>query len=236
MQKDKCTAIVLAAGIGRRMGTKIQKQYLNLGGRPILYYSLKIFQDSPIIDEIILVAEDGWEGYCKENIVEMYGFSKVSTIISGGKERYNSVKRGLDIMDDEGYVFIHDAARPFIDFGIIERAYKEVQQSNACVVGMPVKDTIKIVDKREYVSKTPDRERLWQIQTPQVFSVKLVKGAYNMLMRESYISVTDDAMVVEQMLGHPIKLIRGTYENIKITTPEDLDIAKMFLQKMYQKS
>ncbi|MDD2978952.1 MAG: 2-C-methyl-D-erythritol 4-phosphate cytidylyltransferase [Hespellia sp.] len=231
MQKEKCTAIVLAAGQGRRMGTKIQKQYLKLEGKPILYYSLRAFETSPLIDEIILVTESGWEEYCRENIVDYYGISKVKLIVAGGKERYLSVQNGLESIEGNGYVFIHDGARPFVDLDTIERAYREVHQSKACVVGMPVKDTIKIADEQEYVSSTPNREKVWMIQTPQVFELNLIKGAYNMLMRESYIKVTDDAMVVEQTLGYPIKLIRGSYENIKITTPEDLDIAKIFLEK-----
>lgn len=231
MQNEKCTAIILAAGLGRRMGTKIQKQYLNLEGRPVLYYPVKTFDDSPVIDDIILVTEEGWEDYCRENIVEMYGFKKVRAIVAGGGERYHSVQKGLAVMEDDGFVFIHDGARPFIDEETIERAYNEVKKSKACVVGMPVKDTIKLVDKREYVSKTPPRELLWQIQTPQVFATSLIKGAHKLLMRETYINVTDDAQVVEQMLGHPIKLVRGSYENIKITTPDDYDIAQMILRK-----
>ena len=232
MKKEHCTAIVLAAGQGRRMESKIQKQYLEMGGKPVVYYSLKAFQDSPLIEEIYLVVGAGQEDYCRENIVEKYDLTKVSRLIEGGAERYHSVWNALQETEDQGYVFIHDGARPFLNQEIIERSYAEVVKSKACVVGMPVKDTIKIADSEDYVEDTPDRSKMWMIQTPQVFASHLVKGAYSMLMREKYIRVTDDAMVVEMMLGHPVKLVRGSYENIKITTPEDLEIGEVFVRHL----
>ena len=231
MGKAYCTAIVLAAGQGKRMGTKVHKQYLELDGKPILYYSLKAFEDSPVIDEILLVTGAGEEEYCRREIVEKYQITKVSKILAGGAERYHSVWNGLQEMEEEGYVFIHDGARPFVDEEIISRVFKEVQKHKACVVGMPVKDTIKVVDENEFVKKTPDRSSLWLVQTPQVFENHIVKGAYSMLMRESYINVTDDAMVVEQMLKYPIRLVYGEYENIKITTREDLEVAEVLVKR-----
>lgn len=231
MKKHHCTAIVLAAGKGRRMGTDVEKQYLEVAGKPVLYYSLKVFQDSSVIDDILLIVGKEQEEYCRSQIVRKYGITKVRQILPGGAERYHSVWNGLQEIDENGFVFIHDGARPFVDEEMIARAYDTVTEHNACVVGMPIKDTIKMADDNEFVTGTPDRRCVWQIQTPQVFAAHLVKGAYSMLMRESYISVTDDAMVVEQMLGYPIKLVRGSYENIKITTPEDLEIAKIFVER-----
>lgn len=231
MGKAHCTAIVLAAGQGKRMGAKVYKQYLELDGKPMLYYSLKAFEDSEVIDEIYLVTSAGEEEYCRQEIVEKYRITKVTKILAGGAERYHSVWNGVQEMEEDGYVFIHDGARPFIDEDIIKRAFDEVQIHKACVVGMPVKDTIKVADKNEFVATTPERDRLWLVQTPQVFENHLIKGAYSMLMRESYINVTDDAMVVEQMLKYPIKLVYGTYENIKITTPEDLEIATVLVKR-----
>lgn len=231
MKKAHCTAIVLAAGQGRRMGTKVHKQYLMLNEKPVLYYSLKEFQDSDIIDEIYLITGAGEAEYCRQTIVDKYHITKVTKILPGGAERYNSVWSGLQELRDDGYVFIHDGARPFVDGDIIQRAFDVVCKNKACVVGMPVKDTIKVADTRDFVENTPDRRRVWMIQTPQVFKNDLVKGAYSMLMRESYTNVTDDAMVVEQMLGFPIKLVCGSYENIKITTPEDLEMAEVFLRR-----
>lgn len=232
MQKKKCTAIVLAAGQGKRMGTKVQKQYLEIDGKPILYYALNVFEQSTIIDEIILVVGDNQEEYCQNEIVTKYGIHKVKKIVRGGQERYHSVWNGLQEVKDDGYVFIHDGARPFINEEILNRAYKDVQACKACVVGMPVKDTIKLVDSVGFVAETPERSLVWMIQTPQVFESSLVKRAYTMLMMQESIQVTDDAMVVEQMLGHKVKLTPGSYENIKITTPEDLNIAEIFVKNL----
>lgn len=230
MQKEKCTAIVLSAGQGRRMGTKVQKQYLEIEGKPVLYYSLYAFEQSPLIDEIILVVGENQQEYCEKEIISKYHISKVKRIVKGGAERYHSVWNGLQEVT-EGYVFIHDGARPFITRDIIRRAYEEVLQSKACVVGMPVKDTIKIADLQGYAESTPDRNLLWMIQTPQVFETTLIKEAYSRLMSQKEIHVTDDAMVVEQMLGSKVKLVEGSYENIKITTPEDLQIATLFVRE-----
>ena len=232
MQKAKCTAIVLSAGQGKRMGTKVQKQYLELEGKPILYYSLQAFQQSDLIDEIILVVGENQKEYCETEIVSKYQISKVKKIVQGGAERFHSVWNGLREVDEAGYVFIHDGARPFINEEILQRAYRTVLECKACVVGMPVKDTIKIADAEEYAKQTPDRKSLWAVQTPQVFETALVKKAYAMLMEQNDIQVTDDAMVVEQMLGEKVKLVQGSYENIKITTPEDLEIASVFVKKL----
>jgi len=235
MQKEKCTAIVLAAGQGKRMGTKVQKQYLEIDGKPVLYYSLRAFEDSPIIDDIVLVVGEGQKEYCEKEILAKYGFGKVKKIVPGGAERYHSVWNGLKEISDEGYVFIHDGARPFINEEILNRVYKDVKECKACVVGMPVKDTIKLADAEGFVDQTPERSLVWMIQTPQVFETSLVKKAYGLLMEQENIQVTDDAMVVEQMLGYKVKLVRGSYENIKITTPEDLEIASIFVRKIDKK-
>lgn len=231
MQKAKCTAIVLAAGQGKRMGTKIQKQYLEIQGKPVLYYSLQVFQNSPLIDEIILVVGEGQREYCQKEIVAKYGIEKVTKIVQGGAERYHSVWNGLQEIKHGGYVFIHDGARPFINDEILIRAYGAVSEYKACVVGMPVKDTIKIADVDGFAKKTPNRSFVWAVQTPQVFGISLIKEAYTKLMEHENVPVTDDAMVAEQMLGVKVKLVEGSYENIKITTPEDLIIAESFLKK-----
>ena len=181
MQKEKCTAIVLSAGQGKRMGTKVQKQYLEIEDKPVLYYSLHAFEQSPIIDEIVLVVGENQKEYCEKEIISKYQLSKVKRIVQGGAERYHSVWNGLQEVT-EGYVFIHDGARPFVTEEIIVRVYEEVVRSKACVVGMPVKDTIKIADLEGYADSTPDRSLLWMIQTPQVFETKLVKEAYEKLM------------------------------------------------------
>lgn len=232
MQKKKCTAVVLAAGQGKRMGTKVQKQYLEIDGKPVLYYSLNVFEQSAVIDEVVLVVGENQVEYCYSEIVLKYGFDKVKTVVEGGAERYHSVWNGLQEVNEDGYVFIHDGARPFINEEILNRAYEDVQKCKSCVVGMPVKDTIKLADSEGFVNNTPERSLVWMIQTPQVFESGLVKKAYALLMEQDNVQVTDDAMVVEQMLGHKVKLTKGSYENMKITTPEDLDIAEIFVKNL----
>ena len=233
MEKEYCTAIVLAAGSGRRMGTKVHKQYLLMGGRPVLFYPLKTFQDSGLIDEIILVTGKGEEEYCRKEIIDKYGLFKVKKIVSGGAERYDSVWNGLQETKADGFVFIHDGARPFVDGEIIRRGYECVSADRACVAGMPAKDTVKIADENGFVADTPDRSKVWIVQTPQVFETALVKEAYRLLMEKGHPAVTDDAMVVERMLHFPVRLFYGSYENIKITTPEDLGTAEGFLKNRY---
>lgn len=238
-EKKNCTAIVLSAGQGKRMGASVQKQYIELQGKPIIYYTLSVFQKSDIIDDIILVVGKGQINYVQEEIVQKYHFTKVKTIVEGGHERYASVWQGLKVRKydeyyeniEDGYVFIHDGARPFVDEDILKRAYETVSAHRACVAGMPSKDTIKLVDDEQFAANTPERKYVWAVQTPQVFDMNLIFEAYSRLMREECINVTDDAMVVEQMMHLPVKLFEGSYENIKITTPEDLDIARIFLSK-----
>lgn len=240
MEKVRCVAIVLAGGRGRRMGTALAKQYLLIRKKPVLYYSLEAFEKSDLIDDVILVVGKGQIPYCRQEIVEKYQFGKIRAIVEGGAERYHSVWEALRILEREkmkdGYVFIHDGARPFIEEEILRRAYEEVRKSRACVVGMPVKDTIKIADEQGCIHMTPKRSLVWQIQTPQVFSADLIIPAYREVIEheqellEQGVQITDDAMVVENVCKCPVKLVEGSYENIKITTPEDLDIAEIFLR------
>lgn len=229
MEKQKYTAIVLAAGSGKRMNSKVHKQYLIIQDRPVLYYSLKAFEDSAV-DEIVLVVGKGEEKFCRKEIVDKYGISKVKAIVEGGKERYHSVFEGLKQTSDADYVLIHDGARPFVNQDIIRRCMQEVQKYQACVVGMPVKDTIKIADEEGYAKQTPDRKNVWMIQTPQTFSYALIYEAYEEMLKTEDAAITDDAMVLECTKGKKSKLIEGSYRNIKITTPEDLLIANVYLQ------
>ena len=232
----KIGAVCLAAGRGTRMESEVQKQYLLLEGKPIIYYSLKAFQESKV-DQVVLVVPSGEEEYCRREIVEKYGFTKVKKIISGGKKRYHSVFQGLSVLPQVDYVLIHDGARPFLTTDIIERSIKGAIENRACVVGMPVKDTIKIADDNQNIETTPERSRVWQIQTPQSFCYSLIKEAYERLLQQEQegnlhnLSITDDAMVVEHFMKCKVKLIQGSYENIKITTPEDMLVAQAFIQK-----
>ena len=224
----KNVAIVLAAGQGKRMKSKVQKQYLLIKEKPVLYYTLNAFEKSPLISEIVLVTGKDEIEYCQQEIVEKYGFSKVQKIVPGGKERYHSVYEGIKAIEEADYVFIHDGARPFVDEDMIARVCAAVEEHKACVVGMPVKDTIKIADDTGFAEQTPDRRKVWQVQTPQSFEYQLIKDAYEKLLAEEPEGITDDAMVVETMTEHKVKLVEGSYRNIKITTPEDLDIATIF--------
>lgn len=234
-KQKRCGAVVLAAGAGKRMQSTTKKQFLLIKDKPIIYYSLKTFQES-FIDEIVLVVSEEDREYCRKEIVEKYGFTKVKSVTAGGKERYHSVAAGIGCLFNCDYVFIHDGARPMITKEILERAYACVKEQNACVVGMPVKDTIKIADKDGFIAQTPDRNLVWMIQTPQVFSYPLIKEAYDRLiteeetLKEKGINITDDAMVVETLMEYPVKLVEGSYENMKITTPEDLLVADKILQ------
>lgn len=228
-EKAKCCAIVLAAGVGKRMKSDKPKQFMLLEGKPLLYYSLKTFQES-FIDEIILVTGSEEIAYCQEEIVNRYGFNKVQAVVAGGKERYHSVYEGLKAVKDCSYVFIHDGARPFVNDEMLERAYQAVQETGACVVGVKAKDTIKVADDEDFVVETPNRNYLWQVQTPQVFQYEEIKKAHELVMERTDVVITDDAFVYECAFGKQVKLVEGDYRNIKITTPEDMLVARAFLQ------
>ncbi len=230
---EKYTAIVLAAGVGKRMNSKIQKQYMLLGGKPVLFYALDAFEKSRV-DEIILVVGKGEIEYCRKEIVEKYKFHKVTKIVEGGKERYHSVYEGLKAIDTADYVLIHDGARPFINQQILVHAIEAVKQYQACVVGMPVKDTIKITTEDGFSKETPERKHVWMIQTPQCFSYSLIFDAYQKMLQNEDTTITDDAMVLEKVKGLPVKMVEGSYRNIKITTPEDLLVAEAYLGDIFQ--
>lgn len=233
----KTVAIVLAAGSGSRMHNDVKKQYMEIGGKPLIYYSLKAFEES-VIDDIVLVVSRGDVDYVKKDIVAKYGFDKVVAVVEGGLARYHSVRLGLQATNkDYDYAFIHDGARPFIDREIIMRALQAVKEYKACVVGMPAKDTIKIADEKGFAASTPDRNLMWTIQTPQVFSYKMILELYQRLDREEGelmakgINITDDAMVVEYYTDTKVKLVEGSYDNIKITTPEDIAVAEAIIER-----
>lgn len=236
----RTAAIVLAAGNGKRMGGDVRKQFLLLEGKPVLYYSLKAFEESSVASIILVTASEDMD-YCREEIVNANGFQKVTAIIPGGRERYHSVYEGLRKVQElwggnKGCILIHDGARPFVDKEIITRAVADAILYQACVIGMPVKDTIKIANADGFAKNTPNRADVWMIQTPQAFSGQLICSAYDRLMsREEYqVGITDDAMVVENMTDCPVKLTEGSYENMKVTTPEDMAVAEAFLRRKRQ--
>ena len=221
MHLEKFSAIILAAGHGKRMGSDKPKQFLEYGGYPILYYTLRAFVESDIND-IIIVTSDDYVDYVTKEIVYAYGLKKVSSIVVGGAERYHSVYEGLKACSKTDYVLIHDGARPFIEPGLINEAMKETKLHKATVLGVPSKDTVKIVDHNLMVNYTPDRNLVWNIQTPQGFEYQLIRKAYEAIIEAGDQNITDDAMVIENTMKVPIKVVMGSYKNIKITTPEDL--------------
>lgn len=239
--KKFCTAVVLAAGKGSRMGTAVAKQYLTLGEKPVAAYALEAFQASPVIDEILLITDPAHIEYGWEELIRPYEITKAAAVAPGGKERYESVWNALRLLYErnsqdeagnsarDGYVFIHDGARPFLTDDIVQRAYKDAERWDACVVGMPVKDTIKQTDEKGVILDTPDRSRIWQAQTPQVFSVPLIMEAFRRQMLQDCSHVTDDSMIVEKQMGVKVHMTEGSYTNIKITTPEDLAVAEAIL-------
>ena len=213
------------------MHSAVQKQFLILGGKPVIFYSLEQFEQCPFINEIVLVTGEEEIDYCRKEIVEKFDFQKVKKIVAGGAERFLSVYNGLKACTCD-FVYIHDGARPFVDQAILERTREDVKRYGACVAGMPVKDTIKISDGDGYADVTPPRSRVWMVQTPQVFAYSCIKDAYDKLIADGRMDVTDDAMVLECMAGQKTKLTLGSYENIKITTPEDLEIAEVFAARL----
>lgn len=225
---ERYTAIILAAGSGKRMKSTVHKQYLQLSGKPVLYYAVKAFEESDVTNMVLVVGKDETQ-FCQETIIEKYHIKKNVKIVEGGKERYHSVFEGLKAAEGAEYVLIHDGARPLIDQEMIKRTIEAVKKYQACVVGVPVKDTIKVVDQDGYSKNTPNRNTLWQMQTPQAFAYQPIYAAYEKAVQQKDITVTDDAMVLEKITGQKTKIILGDYRNIKITTPEDLLIAEAYL-------
>ncbi|MTI66507.1 MAG: 2-C-methyl-D-erythritol 4-phosphate cytidylyltransferase [Firmicutes bacterium] len=230
MYKDKRVSVVIpAAGMGKRMKSKKNKQYLLLQGKPVLAHTINKFNKCKLIDEIIVVTRENEIEYCKENIVKKYDFNKVSKVIKGGKERFHSVYNGLKSVDENtDILLIHDGARPFITGKTIEKCIVNVNEYKACILGVPVKDTIKEVNEDKSIINTPDRSRLWAVQTPQCFEYDLILNAYNSDINKE--NITDDSMLLER-LGYEVKIILGDYNNIKLTTPEDMEFAKAILKK-----
>lgn len=229
MQKRKCTAVVLAAGSGSRMNGQVAKQFLEFRGKPLIFYALNTMEQSKVIDDCILVTQEDKIEWVRQEIVEKFGFKKVSKIIAGGKERYDSVRNAVKILSDDEYIFIHDGARTLVSEEILLRGLEAVEAYGACVAAVPVKDTIKIADREQFAVCTPDRNTLWTIQTPQIFRGDIVRQAYAALPEDA--AVTDDAGVVEQYGGQKVKLFLGEYTNIKVTTPDDLLLMEVFLSQ-----
>lgn len=262
----RVTAILLAAGRGTRMGSGIRKQFMELAGRPVLSWSLNVLALSPVVTEIVLVIPAGGGANKsaeeeQEHIRRLFidplpeaAAAKVRALVPGGAERYNSVYNGLEAIQWPcDYVFIHDGARPLITEEMLEKLFRAVQEYKAVVAACPSKDTVKITDDSGFVQSTPDRSRVWNIQTPQCFEYELVKSSYEIIIgaasdtapaaafadfagaghqnSQTPRKITDDAMVVEYASDTKVRPVDTGYQNIKITTPEDLLVAEVFLRK-----
>ena len=217
------SVIILSGGRGKRMGADISKQFISINDKPMLYYTIKKFMDNKLIDEIILVLPKDEIDYCKTEVLEKNGL-EVDKIVEGGKERQDSVFNGLKAIERSDIVLIHDGARPFVTDRIIEEGINSAKKFKAAAPGVMPKDTIKIKDKDGLSKETLKREELVAVQTPQVFDYNLILECHEKV-KENNIKVTDDTMVVEKF-GHRVFLYDGEYTNIKITTPEDLILAK----------
>lgn len=228
-KKLRCTAIIMAAGKGKRMQTAVSKQFLPVCGKEILAWTVDVFEKSPLVDNILLMASaDGKEDV--QHLWDNYGWKKVAAVLEGGKERQNSVANGLAaVEEDTDIVLIHDGVRPFVTEEMIADSIVAAQAYGGAVIGVPAKDTIKVCSADGMAVETPDRSTLWQIQTPQTFQRDIIVNAYEKAEKNGFLG-TDDASVAE-FAGHQVKVVMGSYRNIKITTREDLVIAEAFLKE-----
>ncbi len=230
------SAIITAAGAGKRFGEEIPKQFALLDGKPVLFYSLEAFSKSELIGEIVVVVPENWVGYTEKEIVEKFGFSKVKKIIPGGAERQNSVENGFNSLSGEPeIVAVHDGVRPFVTVEIIETVIREASRCGAAVAALPSKDTIKKSSPARFIENTVPRDSLWFAQTPQAFSHDILRNAYVKASEDGFTG-TDESLLVERT-GVEVKLVEGSPYNMKITTPEDLRIGELLVKEgIHEKS
>jgi 2-C-methyl-D-erythritol 4-phosphate cytidylyltransferase len=225
----KVEALIVSAGKGHRFIEGKKKQFHLLAEKPVLAHTIDKFETCPLIHSILLVVGQEDMDYCLKEIIEKYQYKKISQIVPGGKRRQDSVRNGIEVLSkDAEIVVIHDGVRPFVTKEMIEDSIRSAIRFGAVVLAMPVKETIKMVQPDGTVLKTLDRESLWQIQTPQTFQVNVIKEAYHKATEDGFAG-TDDASLVER-LGIKVHILPGSYTNIKITTPEDLILANLFLE------
>ncbi len=230
MTKTRTIAIVPSAGRGKRLGYR-KKAYLELGGRPVLYHTLNVFETSELIDGVVVVVTPDDVERCRLHVVERYGLRKVLSVVAGGSERQASVWNGLEKAEEytPRHIVVHDGARPFVTQALLERTLRPVTEGRvAAVCGVVPKDTVKELEDG-VVRRTIPRDTLRLIQTPQAFSFDVLKRAHTMAM-EKGVSATDDSTLVE-LLGKEVYVVEGAYDNIKITTEEDILMAENILEK-----
>ena len=219
--------VIVAAGTGSRMNMGINKQFIKLEGKEIIAYTIEKFYNNSNIEDIVVVVKEDESEFFKKEILDKYNFKNVK-IAYGGKERQDSVYNGLKLLDEKcDVVLIHDGARPFVSDKIIDKSIEEAKEHKAIVVGVPVKDTRKVIDIDKNIVDTPNRSVLWAVQTPQTFDYNILIDAYKDAFKNKFYG-TDDAMLVER-IGYKVKMLEGSYNNIKITTQEDLNIGSQIL-------
>jgi 2-C-methyl-D-erythritol 4-phosphate cytidylyltransferase len=224
-------AIIPAAGIGARMGLTKAKQFIDLCGKPILAVTLSHFQRCNLIDRIVTVVSQKDIDYCKRDIVDRYKLSKVFKVIIGGKRRQDSVRKGLEAVANScKWVLIHDGVRPLVTTELLERVIKTAKDFRAVITGLPVKETVKEIDNQGRVIRSVDRRHLWLIQTPQIFRWEDIHMAHQKSLTHDWEEATDDSFLIEKM-GIPVKIIEGEEDNIKVTTSQDLDMARFLISK-----
>lgn len=220
--------VIVAAGTGSRMNMGINKQFIKLEGKEIIAYTIEKFYNNSNIEDIVVVVKEDESEFFKKEILDKYNFKNIK-IAYGGKERQDSVYNGLKSLDKKcDIVLIHDGARPFVSDKIIDNCIEEVKEHKAIVVGVPVKDTIKVIDNDKNIVDTPNRSVLWAVQTPQTFDYNILIDAYKDAFKSGFYG-TDDAMLVER-IGYKVKMVEGSYNNIKITTKEDLSVGSQILK------
>ena len=220
--------VIVAAGTGSRMNMGINKQFIKLEGKEIIAYTIEKFYNNSNIEDIVVVVKEDESEFFKKEILDKYNFKNVK-IAYGGKERQDSVYNGLKLLDEKcDVVLIHDGARPFVSDKIIDKSIEEAKEHKAIGVGVPVKDTIKVIDNDKNIVDTPNRSVLWAVQTPQTFDYNILIDAYKDAFKNKFYG-TDDAMLVER-IGYKVKMLEGSYNNIKITTQEDLNIGSQILR------
>ena len=220
--------VIVAAGTGSRMNMGINKQFIKLEGKEIIAYTIEKFYNNSNIEDIVVVVKEDESEFFKKEILDKYNFKNVKRAY-GGKERQDSVYNGLKLLDEKcNVVLIHDGARPFVSDKIIDKSIEEAKEHKAIVVGVPVKDTIKVIDNDKNIVDTPNRSVLWAVQTPQTFDYTILIDAYKDAFKNKFYG-TDDAMLVER-IGYKVKMLEGSYNNIKITTQEDLNIGSQILR------
>ncbi len=230
----QAVALVPAAGRGIRMGGTVPKQFLMLGGVPLLVHCLRVLENSPSVSAVILAVPETERDYCRQDIVSRFHFTKIKDVVAGGVQRQDSVRLGLEaVQEGVEVVVVHDAVRPFLTVEMVQRVIARAIEQGAAIVAIPMRDTVKRQGADGLLKETVDRGHLWLAQTPQAFRVPLLREAHAKAQVEGF-AATDDAQLVER-LGHAVAVVEGSTENIKITRPEDLAIGEAILAARNQR-